>query len=264
MRAGAYLARLSLDGYEDSQEPLTVTTAGTEEVAALTVTQMYRIHRKGATVRGRILLRPALGPDTTAIVVAQNVAVELRSTATGTGSANTLYRIPTRVVRTSPTGHFSFDSLPEISGYAIVIPEFTLNGRTYSQASVNVASGTLLAGQEYTHPNITLNPTTSGTFQVFARSLSLSPTSTLVLEFSAPVDTAKLVAADIQLRTTVGQNTTNIASTRTWSNGFTVLSLVPATGTWNTGVTYSVVLTSVRDANNRLLATTTITALPVP
>jgi hypothetical protein len=263
-RAGAYLVRLTLEGYEDSQEPLTVATAGTENVAALTVSQTYRIHRKGSVVKGRILLRPALGPDTTAIVATQDVVVELRSTASGTGSGNTVYRRPVRVVRTSASGHFSFDSLPEISGYAITVPEFTLNGRTYSQASANVASGTLLAGQEYTHPNITLSPTTSGTFQVFARSLALSATTTLVLEFSAPVDTAKLIAGDIQLRTTVGTTTTNIASTRTWSNGLTVLSLVPAAGSWNTGVTYSVLLTSVHDVNNRVLANTTITAVPVP
>jgi hypothetical protein len=264
VRAGNYLVRLSKNGYEDSQEPLTVATAGTQDVAALTVSQTYRIHRKGASVKGRLLLRPLLGPDTTAVVAAQDVTVELRSTATGTGSGNTVYLAPVRVARTSASGHFSFDSLPEISGYVISVPEFSRNGRTYSLGTTNVASGTLLVGQEYSHPNITLNPATSGTFQVFARSLSLSSSTTFVLEFSAPVDTALLAASSIQLRTTVGTTTSNIASTRTWSGGLTVLSLVPATGTWNTGVTYSVMLTGVRDVNNRVLATTTITALPVP
>jgi hypothetical protein len=260
LRAGAYFVRLSKKGYESSQEPVTLGTSGTQEVAALYVSQTFRIHRIGASVKGRVLMRPVNGPDTTAVIAGAGVKVELRSTAAGTGSGNTIYIVPLRTATTSATGHFTFDSLPEISGYTITIPEFTSGTKNFSLAATAVASGNLVAGQQYTHPNILLNPAATGTLQVFARSGSLVSNQPMVLEFSAAVDTSKLPAGAIQLRA----GASNVNSTRTWNAGLTVLSVTPATGTWLGATTYSVVLTGVRDQQNRLLATTTITALPTP
>jgi hypothetical protein len=88
-----------------------------------------------------------------------------------------------------------------------------------------------------------------------------------VFEFSSGVDTSKISATSIQLRRAIGTGTpTNIVSTRTWNTNFTVLSVIPdttGTGNWIAGSTYSVVFTSVRDFQNRILATQTLTSLQV-
>jgi hypothetical protein len=268
VRAGSYFVRLEKAGYETSQEPVTLGTAGTLEVAALTTSQTFRIHKNGVSIKGRLLLRPVNSPDTTAQIPAPGVRVELRSTATGTGSGNTIYPFSVRTATTSPTGHFTFDTLPELSSYTLTVPEFSNGGKLFGLTAASVVSGSLLAGQSYTHPNIVLNPVTSGTLQVFARSTRLESAQPWVFEFSSGIDTSRLAATSIQLRRAIGTGTpANIASRRTWNSDFTVLSVSPdstGTGTWIAGSTYSVVLTSVRDFQNRVLATTTLTSLPVP
>jgi hypothetical protein len=260
LRAGAYLVRLSKNGFESSQEPLTITTSGTEKVVAVNVTQTYRLHRKGPAIKGRILMRPLNVSDTTATVAADSVWVELRLTASGTGSGSTTYLAPVRTVKTSATGTYSFDSIPEFSTYALVVPEFSRGGKTFSQASANVASGTLIGSQQYTHPNSVLSPAPLGQLQVFARSANLITDQGWVFEFSSAVDTARIGAQAVLLRTA----TVSVNSTRTWTDNFTVLTIRPATGTWSAATAYSVVFTGIRDTQNRVLATTTITANTTP
>jgi hypothetical protein len=166
-----------------------------------------------------------------------------------------------------PGGNNTVASLPAIPRPAILIPEFANSGKHYSLASTAVATGTLLAGQSYTHPNLLLNPAASGTLQVFARSTKLDSAQAWVFEFSSGIDTSKLAATSIQLRRAIGTGTpANIASRRTWNSNFTVLSVTPdttGTGTWIAGSSYSVVFTSVRDFQNRILATQTLTSLQV-
>jgi len=259
LRAGTYLVRLSKKGYETSQEPLAITTSGTENVVAMNVTQTYRIHRVGPAIKGRVLLRPLSLSDSTATVAGDSVTVELRLTASGAGAGNTLYLTPVRTTKTSSTGYFTFDSVPEFSGYTVAIPEFARGGKTFSQAATTVSSGTLTGSQQYTQPNIVLSPAPLGPLQVFPRSLNLTPNQGWVFEFSSSIDTARSGAGSIQL-TTVG----NVNATKTWSQNFTVLTIAPSTGTWLSGTSYSVVFTGVRDTQNRTLASQTITANRTP
>ncbi len=258
VRAGTYFVRLRKTGYEESQHALTVATAGTQEVAALSLNQNFVMRRVGAAVSGRLLLQRQSAPDTTATVPAAGVKIELQMTATG----GVTYVTPVRTATTNAGGYFTFDSLPELSTYTLSIPEFVNGGKRFNLGTTSVTAG-LLAGQQFTQPHIVLTPVVTGSLQVFAPSALLAQNNPFVLEFSSPVDTSKLTLSAIQLRSHLGVPATNIASTRAWSANLTVLSVIPASGTWNTSLTYSIQLTGVRDNQNRLLPTTTISAIPV-
>jgi hypothetical protein len=262
LRLGAYQVRLSKTGYEASQEPLTVTSAGTQEVVAVNVSATYRVHKQGPSIKGRLFLHPQSGPDTSATIPARGVPVELRLSATGTGSGNTVYTTATRTVLTDSNGYYTFAKVPEISTYTLAVPEVSRSGKLYGQPATTLGAGTLIGNQVYTHTHIVMLPTAPpGLLQVIAPTTTLTANQNWVFEFSAGVDTSRFAAATaIQLRA----NAVNVNSTRTWSQGFKVLSIKPAVGTWAAATTYSVVLTGVRDSTNRVLTTTTFTATPTP
>jgi hypothetical protein len=261
LRLGAYQVRLSKTGYEASQEPLTITSTGTQEVVAVNVAVTYRVHKQGPTVKGRLFLHPQSSPDTSATVPARGVPVELRLVATGTGSGSTVYAAATRTVFTDSNGYYSFVKVPEASSFTLAVPEVPRGGKLYSQGQIALNTGNLVGNQVYTHTHIVMLPTVSGVLQVVAPSTTLTANQNWVFEFSSGVDTSRFAAATaIQLRA----NSVNVNSTRTWSQGFKVLSIKPAVGTWTAATTYSVVLTGVRDSTNRVLATTTFTATPTP
>lgn len=257
LRLGTHQVRLSKSGYETSQEPLTITSTGTQEVVAVNVSATYRLHKQGPSIKGRIFLHPQSGPDTSATIGASKVQVELRLTATGTGSGNTVYAMPTRTVTTDTNGYYTFLKLPEGSTFTLAVPEFTRNGKLYSLPATALSTANLTGGSTYTHTPVVLLPTTVGALSVFAPTTQLASNQGWVFEFSSGIDTSRFVSATaIQLRA----GTFAMTSTRTWSQGFKVLSIRPAAGTWAATTTYSVQLSGVRDSTNRLLPLTTFTS----
>jgi hypothetical protein len=268
VRAGAYLVRLEKKGYETSQEPISVTTSGTEQVVAINLTSTFRLHKTGVSIKGRVFFRQDFS-DTATLRTDSGIAVQLRLTATGTGSGSTVYLASVRTVKTSLNGMFSFDSLPEATSFAVIIPEFSRGGKSFSAGSATVSSGTLLSGQSYTHPNINLSPVSNTSLQAFVGSTKLTLGQPLVVEFSSPVDTAAIFSGSssaIQLRLTpTGGTSQPIAASISWNSDLTQASILPYQSPWVANATYSVSLNAVRTL---LGATVTTTfsgfALPAP
>jgi hypothetical protein len=253
VRAGTYFVRLSLSGYETSQEMIEVATDGTENVVAVSLSETFRLHRRGVSISGRVFARP-LSPTDIVNQPAVGIPVEIRVTATGMESEGTTYVRSVRLDTTSLTGAFRFDSLPEFSTFTVTVPEYVSGSVTYGPASYTIPQPTqLLAGQHFVAPvapHFVLGPNT-GVFQGFLQTTTLaSALHPIQIEFTGQVDTSRLGSSSIRLQ----RAGVEVASTVTWADNFAQLSVRLYGGAgWQPNTTYTVSLSSIWDILGRAL-----------
>lgn len=252
--AGQYFVTLAKSGYEPQQETVQPSVQGQITPVDLAWSQTFSLHRKGVTISGRVLIENESGDTVSA---AAGVTVELRDS---TGNYGESYITALHTTKTSATGSFTFDSLPELSNYIVDVPQFISGGNTYSYGAQPLGAGLLYVGQQFSVPLIGLEPIHKTLLQAFASTTNLTQGQPLVINFSSSVDTSELGPNAIVLSN--GLNT--IAVNLSWSSNFTVLSITPYEADWVGGVTYTLSLNSIQDLQGDVLGLESISAaIPV-
>lgn len=260
VKAGTYFAHLSKKGYESSQTVIVSEVQGSETVVATNLSQTLWIHKLGAKVRGRLLVRNLKGDSTSA---ARNAPVDLWSSST-TGSS---FLNPVRTVKTDSNGWYLFEDLAERAEYAVRIPDLKVGVHTYRQDFVPINNGLMTsASPTFTAPVTLLSPAASGSLTIYSLSYQLAKGQPILLEFSNSVDTAKLAFSAITLSMVSPFGiAAPIASRLTWSKNRTTLSIMPYQSDWADGFSYEITFDEVPDEFGHTLSTVLYSfALPAP
>jgi hypothetical protein len=261
VKAGTYFVRLSKKGYESSQTTITSEVQGTETVVAVNYSATLGIHKLGAKVKGRVLIRSPKGDSTKA---AKNATVNLFSSPMTDG----IFLNAVRTVKTDTNGWYTFENLAEYADYAVEVADIKVGDRTYRQEYTDIGNDPLIStSPTYMAPVSVLFPSTAGNLTVYSLGTRLVKGQPFVLEFSNPIDTAELVTfplASIQLRVTpTFGGITTIAASLAWNADHTKLSIMPLSSDWVDGSTYMVNLSSVQDIYGDAVSTS-FTDLTVP
>jgi hypothetical protein len=232
--SGTYFVRTAKGGYETGEEALESTVKGELTPVPVLVSRTISLYKSGAVVKGRLLLRPNKGKEP--IKSPGAVTVEMRLTGA--------FAKALRTAVTTASGDFSFDSLPELSTYALRVPEFTVDGKRYRLTVPTPVSAVLYAGEQFTMPVTVLDPVASSALQLLSlTSAKLEKGKPLSVEFATPVDTSALAAGSILL----AANGANIAAEVSWSSDLTVLAVKPYQADWAEASSYTLTLTSLVD-----------------
>ncbi|MCD6024080.1 MAG: hypothetical protein K0Q91_996 [Fibrobacteria bacterium] len=249
VKAGTYFVRLSRKGYESSQTTITSEAQGSETVVAVNFSGTLGIHKLGAKVRGRLFVRNLKGDS---MFAARNAAVNLWSSPVTEG----IFLSPVRTVKTDTNGWYTFENLAEYAAYALEVPDFTFNGRTYRQDYQAFDNEPMTASSPmFNAPAITLAPSAGSTLAVYALSTRLAKGQPFVLEFSNPIDTSKLVFSPAVPGATIrldmmppqGGGAMTLAPRLIWSADLTKLSIMPYQADWADGARYNVYLSALQD-----------------
>lgn len=153
-------------------------------------------------VRGLVLLADGVTPAVDALVVLDRTSTDLRAF-------------------TDDTGQFAFPAVPMGSFTVIVVERFgpgtrTVRGGQMSTSGQVIELGTLVLDDR--DPAVEAITPSNGTTDL--------PTSTTIrLDFSEPLNPARVFTADLKLRKVAGAEVT---TTRTWSNGNRTVTLHPS------------------------------------
>jgi hypothetical protein len=161
-----------------------------------------------------------------------------------------------RTVKTDSNGRYLFEDLPEHAVYEVEVPDVMVGGRNYRQEYVSIDNAPMTsAAPVFTASSILLSPTPGGSLTAHAPSNLLVKGQPLILEFSNPIDTAKLAFFTIRLSMVSSTDIEHIAARLTWSKDRTTLSVMPYQSDWADGFTYEIFLSEVTDDFGGTLST---------
>ncbi len=247
VKTGSYLLHANKNGYEGFEINLSPAVMGEQSPLPITLSTTIALNKSGASIKSRLFIK-SLGSQPK-LETAANIEIELVLIGN--------FANPIRKTTTLANGEFRFDSLPELSSFALRSKEFIVAGKSY-QLGLDTQSSqqfnTQNVGIVFSIPVIILNPSQMGAFQIITPSpIKLVKGSPLKIEFTSPVDTSLLNNKAIEL--SIGQSFSNsfLAPQISWEANQTILVIRPYQSDWKSNSTYSVTFNSIFDIQGRAL-----------
>ena len=243
LTVGTHRFRFQREGYAAVEGEIEVVLDGTSaQLPELTVARdnahIVSMHRLGVSATGKVVRR-TYGGD---YEPAAGVVVDLRPGAVKTSSFGGEFFVRHYFATTDANGLYRFDDLPEWTSYEVSARPTMFDGMEFLSSSVS-EDAWLLSDGAIALPRLDMNEREGSAVLSFLETIE-SATQPQVVRFNRPVSFRKksasapeeLVCLDYGLNDDFNKN---IVVNTSWNADSTVLSILPASGSWTLGSTYS-------------------------
>ena len=227
VKAGNYLVNCSKNGFESSQELLTLSIDSNSSTVPVVnqSTGIFYMARKGVTLSGNLYFKKE-----NTVSLADEAQVECRLT-----NQVISFQSPVKIT-TSADGSYSFEDLPEFSTYTITVRLFKDGSLFFKQSGIVTVDG-MAYDDQVRAEDIILQEFSDGFFIAMDHNLEeLEKNDSIKIDFSEAVDTDELGEDSIYIEMNAGSR--RILTKNIWQNSNKTLVIVPYDGNWDPGEAY--------------------------